>query len=206
MASDKLLLLHGIDPTCGCTIGKPKGDNSMAYRKPYKKVAKRSVRRRVKRGSFRGVGNIGYSKTELKASFNAVKGVMMTGLIAAGGAVITRKIFDAFEKTETAKTMKMTKGSMTESLAMAAVGITGGILIVKFLKKADIGTAFAIGPIVVAGMNLLGEVLGETSGLGYIDVEKTGFRPGQMALGATRVAPTNFIPQVVPMDQAYGTY
>jgi len=196
---EKLLLLHG-SGSCGCQ-NKNLGGSQMPYNRRYNKVTRRQTKRRSSRPRFM-LGNLGAGEG-LKASLSAVKGVLITGLIAAGGAVVTRKIFDAYGSK-----VNLTKGSTEESLAIGAVGIAGGIMIAKFFKKPDIGAAFAIGTLVLAGINILGTVLGTgtTAGLGYIVAEQPGFRRGQMALGAQRIEEPGFQPQVVPQVAGFGSY
>lgn len=197
---EKLLLLHG-SGSCGCQ-DKNLGGSQMPYNKRYNKATRRYAKRRSSRPKFM-LGSMGAGEG-LKASFAAVKGVLITGLIAAGGAVVTRKIFDAYGAK-----VNLTKGSTEESLAIGAVGIAGGIMIAKFFKKPDIGAAFAIGTLVLAGINILGTVLGTpaTAGLGYIVAERPGFQSAKMAaLAASRVEEPGFHPQVVPAMAGYGHY
>lgn len=173
----------------------------MPYKRKYNKATRRYSKRRTSKSPFM-LGDLGAGEG-LMASFSAVKGVLITGLIAAGGAVVTRKLFDAYGSK-----LNLTKGSIEESLAIGAIGIGGGIMISKFLKKPDIGAAFAVGTLVLAGMNIIGNILGTTAGLGYIVAEKPGFKAAQMALGAQRIEKEGFHPQVVPQQvaQGYGAY
>lgn len=200
---NKLLLLHDIDIPCDCDMDDL-GGSKMPYKRRYNKATRRYSKRRVSRRKplFMGMGNMGAGEG-IKASFSAVKSVLVTGLIAAGGAVVTRKLFDAYGAK-----MNLSKNSVEESLAIGAVGIGGGIIISKFLKKPELGAAFAIGTVVLAGMNIIGNVLNPTSGLGYIQVDRPGFQPGQMALGAQRIQEEGFQPQVIPMqeERAYGAF
>lgn len=203
---NKLLLLHDV-PCDVCDMDMDDllgGSRKMPYKKRYNKATKRYSKRRVSRNKPMFMGNLGAGEG-MKASFSAVKGVLVTGLIAAGGAVVTRKLFDAYGTK-----MNLTKNSIEESLAIGALGIGGGIIIAKFLKKSELGAAFAIGTVVLAGMNIIGNVLNPTAGLGYIQVDQPGFQRGKMAaIGATRVEAEGFHPQVMPMQQqeaAYGAY
>lgn len=201
---NKLLLLHDVPcDVCDMDMDDSLGGSKMPYKKRYNKATKRYSKRRVSRKPM-FMGNLGAGEG-MKASFSAVKEVLVTGLIAAGGAVVTRKLFDAYGTK-----MGLAKNSIEESLAIGAVGIGGGIIIAKFLKKSELGAAFAIGTVVLAGMNIIGNVLKPTAGLGYIQVDRPGFQRGQMAaIGATRVEAEGFQPQVIPMQQqeaAYGAY
>lgn len=197
---EKLLLLHGQNSDCGCQK-KNLGGQTMPYHRRHNKATGKYSKRRSRRSVM--LGELGAGEG-LKATFQSVKGVLITGLVAAGGAVVTRKLFDAYGAK-----MNLAKGSLEESLAIGAVGIGGGIIISKFLKKPDIAAAFAVGTLVLAGMNMLTNILGATTtaGLGYIVAERPGYQAGKMAaLNATRIEAPGFQPQVVPAMAGYGTY
>jgi hypothetical protein len=134
----------------------------------------------------------------LTASFDAVKAVGVTALIAAGGAIATDFVFK-----QIGPTLKLTAGSTEENLAKAVLGIAGGLVIGKFLKKPQLGAAFAIGAVVLAVYDIAKKSL-KMSGLGYIQSERVGFHPGPLALGAQRIESPGFHPMPAPRATAYG--
>ena len=152
------------------------------------------------------MGNIGADvsvmQKGLTASFDAVKAVGVTALVAAGGAVVTDYIFTMLHNSADAIAKDPTKagknilgieiGSTTEQVAKAVMGIAGGICIGRFLKKPQLGAAFAIGAVALAIYNIAKTELkigatAATAGLGFIQAQRAGFHPGPLALGAQRV-------------------
>ena len=141
MAADELLLLHGLE-----------GGGTMAtYRTVYNPKLKRYVRRRT--GTRRkprsslgtaGLGAFGTGKS-LKSMLGGVKGVLITGGIAAGGAIATDSLFEKIGASWDIE-------GWQRDLAKMGLGVALGILIAKILKKPQIAAAFAIGPIVAGGM------------------------------------------------------
>lgn len=108
-------------------------------------------------GGLAGLGNAG----TLQASFDSIKGVLITGSIAAGGAIVTEKVFETVAA-------KLEIAGYQRELAKIATGVALGILISKVLKKPRLGAAFAIGPIVAGAINIFQELMGPVSGLGLV--------------------------------------
>ncbi len=100
-----------------------------------------------------GIGRFGQTAS-LKGTVDSVKGVLITGGIAAGGAIITQKIYAKFGGS-----LGLT--GWKASLAKMATGIALGILVAKVLKKPKLAAAFAIGPVVAGMIELSAEVLGD---------------------------------------------
>jgi hypothetical protein len=113
-----------------------------------------------------------------------VKGLLVTGAIAAGGAVITDRVYEKVGKS-------LGLAGWQRSLAKMATGIALGILIGKFLKKPKLAAAFAIGPVVVGAMEIFGVVmqkspLGAVIGFDKVDPYRSAYAPlyGLNALGS----------------------
>lgn len=105
------------------------------------------------------LGSFGQARG-LKGTLGSVKGVLITGAIAAAGAIITDQVYERIGDS-------LGLDGWKRDLAKMATGIGLGILIAKFTKKPKLAAAFAIGPVVAGALNLFGDVMGGTSGLGY---------------------------------------
>lgn len=167
MPTSEVWLLHG-------TTGK--GGSKMAGKcKRYGTVwdpvsgtyARKCVSRSRSTGGLSGLGSIGRfgQASGLKGTLSSVKGVIITGAIAAGGALVTERVYEKIGPT-----LKL--DGWKADLAEMATGIALGLLIGKFLKRPKLAAAFAIGPVVHGGIKMLSRVLAQTSGLGY-----TAFEP-----------------------------
>jgi len=196
---EELLLLHGAIADCGCGVGytRTRRKSKMVrrrrtYTSHYNRALGRYTRRSHRRRSMRGLGDIGsMGAVNMRQAFNSVKDVLITGAIAAGGAIVSVKVLDMIDKDKT-----MIKAGYQRDLATAAVGIGAGLIVGKFAKKPKIGAAIAIGAVVIAAWNMLArsQVLGAgmstVSGLGLVSIE----RPGGMRPAITRL-PVSGIPQ-----------
>jgi len=104
-------------------------------------------------GALGGLESFGQIKT-LRGTLASVKGVLITGSIAAGGAIVTEKVFDTISK-------QVELHGYAKELAKMATGVFLGIIIGKVLKKPQIAAAFAIGPVVAGVINIIHNLLGE---------------------------------------------
>lgn len=137
-----------------------------SYTSYFDPVSSRYVRRsarkrRAKRVSGLGaLGNFGQA-TGLKGTLASVKGVLITGAIAAAGAVITDQLYDKIGAS-------LNLDGWKRELAKMATGIALGILIAKLTKKPKLAAAFAIGPVVAGAIRLFADVMGSPAveGLG----------------------------------------
>ena len=129
-------------------------------------------RKRRRRSGLGGIGSLGQATT-LKGNLKSVQGVLITGAIAAGGAISVNALWDKLGGN-------LQLEGYTKELAKAATGIAIGILISKMLKKPQLGAAFAIGPVVAAAMQIFANVLGTTSGLGLVTVTPVRRGLGQL--------------------------
>lgn len=143
-----------------------------AYTSYYDPASGRYVRRAARRRRSRkvsGLGTLGSfgQAAGLKGTLASVKGVLITGSIAAAGAIITDQVYDKIGASLNLEGWK-------RNLAKMATGIALGIIIAKFTKKPRLAAAFAIGPIVAGGIRLFGDIMGQpaVSGLGL-----TAFTP-----------------------------
>lgn len=154
----ELMILHGT------------GGSKMARTYPYYdgrtgtyKMRRRKRRRSSVGGSLGSLGNLGAfgTSSSLKGMFGSVKGVLITGSIAAGGAIITDRLYDKFATS-------LNLDGWKRDVAKIATGIALGILIAKLTKKPKLAAAFAIGPVVAGAIRLFSGAMGETAGLGYV--------------------------------------
>lgn len=123
-------------------------------------VYRATKRRRAKKVA--GLGSLGSfgQAAGLKGSLKGIKGVLITGSIAAGGAIVTQQIFDKIAANWSIQGWK-------RDLAQIGLGIGLGILIAKVLKKPRLAAAFAIGPVVAGSLRIFGGLMGgSTAGLG----------------------------------------
>lgn len=113
------------------------------------------------RGGLSGIGSLGQGS--MRATLSSVKGILLTGGIAAGGAVVTMKVYEKIGGS-----LGLT--GWKRDVAEIATGILLGILIAKALKKPKLAAAFAIGPVVAGGIKLFSRAVNGTSlsGLGLV--------------------------------------
>lgn len=114
--------------------------------------------RRKKSGLFGEVGlmkGLGESMS-LKGIMADVKDVAVNGGVAVAGAVITDRLFtaimDSVDKNHSFTGIK-------RHVAEMATGVGLGIAVGKLLKKPRIAVLVAIGPVVVGGLKIVGEML-----------------------------------------------
>ena len=151
-------------------------------------------------GSFGQVGSI-------KGMMTGVKGVLITGGIAAGGAILTQQIFDKVAANWAIDGWK-------RDLAQIGTGIALGILIAKVLKKPKLAAAFAIGPVVAGMMKMFGEVMHTgTAGLGFnaytpINAYESMYAPmyGTSGLGLNTYETVQSSPVGVPAAPPLGNW
>lgn len=156
--TDELLILHGLQ-------GGQKMATSYWDARTGRYVTRSTRRRRKRVGALGNLASFGQA-TGLKGTVSSVKGVVITGAIAASGAIVTDQVFEKIGAN-------LNLVGWKRDLAKIATGIALGILIAKILKKPRIAAAFAIGPIVAGLLNIFGDVMsGSTAGLGL-----TAFQP-----------------------------
>lgn len=182
MAMNELLIFHG------GSGGKAKGGSKMARR--CVRYSRRSGVRRCTKfgGGLSGFADLGQAGT-LRATLSSVQGVLVTGAIAAGGALATDEIFDKIG-------VSLNLTGYQRDAAKMALGLGLGIVIGKFLGKPKLAAAFAIGPVVAGALDifhaLMLEPASSAAGLGLVAVEPPLQLPaysGVGELGAMQVGP-----------------
>ncbi len=132
------------------------------YYDPVTRTHVRRGRRRRRSNRVTGLGALGNfgQASGLKGTMSSIKGVLITGTIAAAGAIITDQVYERIGAS-------LGLAGWKRDLAKMATGIALGLVIAKFLKKPRLAAAFAIGPVVAGALNLFGDVMGNrVSGLG----------------------------------------
>lgn len=189
----------------------------MPYRQYRHHITDKPVKRRTRKRGFGDIGaDAGVMQRGLTASVSAVKSVGIVALIAAGGAIGTDYVFNmlADKKKPGYNILGLKIGDDTEQIAKAVFGIAGGLVIGKFLKKPQMGAAFAIGAVALAAYNLLNKTLNKnyvpaklTAGLGYIQANRRrDFNPAPLALGAQRVQDYRAFQPMPAPAVGYGAY
>lgn len=138
-------------------------------------------------GGLSGIGTLPALGQEgsLRASFASIKGLLVTGAIAAGGVVITQKVFNLIED-------KIALTGIKRHLAVMATGIAIGLVVGKVFKKPRLGANIAIGPIVMGALEIFGELMGGNgiSGLGLTTIQPAHpVNPYMSGLGVAQVGP-----------------
>jgi len=190
---NEIMLLNGLGGNKMASRTKSYGTVYDVYSGRY--VKRPRSRRRARTTS--GLGNLGAFGTgsSIKSTLSSVKGVVITGSIAAGGAIVTDKVFAMIGDN-------LNLDGWKREAAKIATGIALGILIAKLLKKPKIAAAFAIGPVVSGMLNIFGEVMasqGSTAGLGLTTYQPVDnaynnmYSPlmGNEDLGLTTFEPVN---------------
>lgn len=104
----------------------------------------------VKRCADFSGGNLG-NLGALPFDLEALKGTLLTGAVAVGGAVLAAKGVGYV-----APMLKLAPGSYWIMVIEVAIGLLAGYAIGKYAKKSDIGAAVALGPVVVNGLKVVG--------------------------------------------------
>ena len=121
------------------------------------------VRRCVSRSrsALSGLGEIGTlgQAAGMKGIFNEVKGTLVSGAVAVGGAALTGQVFKKIEAS-----LGITD-PLKVNLAMALTGVGIGVLVGKLLKKPKLGAMLAIGPVTLAGYNIFQQYFPTTSAI-----------------------------------------
>lgn len=137
-------------------------------------VRRCSRKRRATKGLFGEIGDIGElgDSTSLRGTIASVKGVLVNGMVAAGGAVITDKVF--MRIADEINKEKVRISGIPLDLIEIVTGLALGIVVGKALKKPQLGAMVAIGPVVVGTLKVIRDLMGGKSivkGLGMMSVE-----------------------------------
>lgn len=178
MAVEKILRFEGLKLGGGSTMGCER------TKMVYSPALGRTVRRCAqfsKGGSMLGAFRIP------GVDIGQIKDTLITGGVAVGGAVVTGKAVAYLLPM-----VKIDPASKWRPVIEIGVGIGLGIVVSKLTKKADLGAAFAIGPVVVNGLRLVSGILATGNGIGRIQppvysreqlasiIEQSGFPPEGM--------------------------
>jgi len=150
------------------SLTQPTGKTCQRYRyyKNGRKVSRGTpgaVRRCASFGAGLGQGPLG-------VNMEALKDTLMTGAIAAGGAYFTNQIVS---QIQTATGWDI--GVWGRRMLTVGSGLGIAVAINKLTTRTELAYAFAIGPVVSVGLELLGESLakgGGAGGLSKITAEK----------------------------------
>jgi len=161
MALDRVLLFSGISGinTGGGNIvlGKRHG-KCRRYKRVYSPRSGKTVRRCADFGGG-GLDALG----ALPFNLEALKGTLLTGAVAVGGAVVIGK--------GVAYVAPMIKVSLASNWIMAIeviAGLIAGVGVGKYANQPDLGAAIALGPIVKNGLKLTGMILAPSAAPGAL--------------------------------------
>lgn len=124
------------------------------------------ARRKRRRGGTRGigVGALGQGLTNVKSvkgTLKGLQGVLLTGAIAAGGAIMAQAVYERLGEQQAKLTLK----GWQRQAAVLATGLGIAILVAKYAKKPRIAAALAIGPVVSVAMTVFADILAERNGV-----------------------------------------
>lgn len=162
-SASSVLLMHGSN-TCGCGSTTTRRKQKMAlgkysYKRSFNTRTGKYVKKRTRKRkrSMSGIGDMG--KFDLRGSFDQVKEVLQTGVIAVVGSIVTTKVWDQVSKMISDKTMS----PMYLGVANIITGCVLGIVVGKLTKKVKLGVSFAIGPVVSGMLTIFTDVMSPSS-------------------------------------------
>ena len=186
--AEEVLLLEGTPPTLGETLEEGgMGDMTgvqrtcVEWQEVYSPALGKYVRRCKRFAPSGGVSGLGFlGQLDFLRTFGlepeTLKNTAITGLLAAGGAVLAKKAADWLSRVGKAEGEEERFKGALKDLVTVGVGIALGTLIGRTLRRPEWGFAFGVGSVALVGMRILGEMLGEekggTSGLGIITARK----------------------------------
>lgn len=151
MAAEDILRFEGLK-LGGSTMG--------CIRK--KRVYSSALGRDVIRCAEFSKGGLGFGAFRIPGvDIAQIKDTLITGGVAVGGAVVTQKAVGYL-----APLVNIDSTSKWLPVFEIGTGIFLGVILSKVTKKADLGAAFAIGPVVVNGLKLVSGLLQPNSGVG----------------------------------------
>lgn len=141
-------------------IQRPRGGHSV-FRKHCrrkKRVRSAATGKMVTRcaefsGSGGGLGSLG----ALPFDLDALKGTLLTGAVAVGGAVLAAKAVGFIAPMLKINPLDVGgKPNKWLMLMEVVIGLLAGYAVGKYAKKPDLGAAVALGPVVVNGLKVVG--------------------------------------------------
>jgi len=97
-----------------------------------------------------GLGELG----ALPFNIEQLKGTLLTGAVAVGGAIVAGKAVAYL-----APMIKIAADSKWIMALEVIVGLLGGYAVARFAKQPDLGAAVALGPVIVNGLRIVGPLL-----------------------------------------------
>lgn len=139
-------------------IPRKGGNNSMFGKRCVRTKRVRSASgKMVKRCAEFSGGSLG-ALGALPFDLEALKGTLLTGAVAVGGAVLAAKGVGYL-----APMIKLDPASKWIMVLEVAVGLLAGYAVGKYAKQPDLGAAVALGPVVVNGLRIVGMFLAPAS-------------------------------------------
>ena len=141
-------------------IPRRKGGNISMFGKrcvKTKRVRSAATGKMIKRCAEFSGGSLG-SLGALPFDFEALKGTLLTGAVAVGGAVVVAKGVGYL-----APMIKLDPASSWIMVLEVALGLLAGYAVGKYANQPDLGAAVALGPVVVNGLRLVGMFLSPDS-------------------------------------------
>lgn len=164
---NELMLLHG-------TGGKRMAPHRTYYDSStgtFKTTGRRRRRRSTSGLAGFGLGQGLTSVKSIKGTMKGLTGVMLTGGIAAAGAILAESVYEKLG----VEGAKLKLEGWKRQAAILAVGLGIALLVAKYAKKPRIAAALAIGPVVAVGMRVFADVMkkNNTSGLGLTTIQQS---------------------------------
>ena len=122
-----------------------------------KRVYSKANRKYVMRCANFSGGKSGKSLGSMGAlpfNIEQLKGTLLTGAVAVGGAIVAGKAVAYL-----APMIKIVPGSKWIMALEVIVGLLGGYAVARFAKQPDLGAAVALGPVIVNGLRIVGPLL-----------------------------------------------
>ena len=137
-----------------------------------------SPKRKKSKSLMGGIGDIGElgAFTSFRSTLAGIKPVLLNGAVAAGGAIITDKLFTKLDK-EVINKDKVRISGIPLHLLEITTGLALGLIIGKVTRKPALAAMLAIGPVMVGTLRIFGELLGQPSLSGISPVGMMSIEP-----------------------------
>lgn len=146
---EKVLLFSGIPKLRGGSSVFAAKKHCIRKKRVWSKAHRKYV---MKCAKFSGgsLGNMG----ALPFNIEALKGTLLTGAVAVGGAIVAGKAVAYL-----APMIKIAGDSKWIMALEVIVGLLGGYAVARWAKQPDLGAAVALGPVIVNGLRIVGPLL-----------------------------------------------
>ncbi len=153
MALEEVLLFSGI-PSLGGGHSVFQGKHCTRKKRVWSKKNRKYVMRCANfSGGSKSLGSMG----ALPFNIEALKGTLLTGAVAVGGAIVSGKAVAYL-----APMIKVTPGSKWIMAMEVMFGLLAGYAVARWAKQPDLGAALGLGPIIVNGLRIVGPLLTPT--------------------------------------------